>query len=71
MRTMNVCPAFDKRSSATRPASRQRAVHAGFRQRACVELEATGEHARKRTVETRDDLTPKKHNSPRDAPVAR
>jgi DNA-binding CsgD family transcriptional regulator len=23
-----------------------------------VELEATGEHARKRTVETRDDLTP-------------
>jgi DNA-binding CsgD family transcriptional regulator len=29
-----------------------------FAQRARVELEATGEHARKRTVETRDDLTP-------------
>jgi hypothetical protein len=30
----------------------------GFAERARVELEATGEHARKRTVETRDDLTP-------------
>ena len=30
-----------------------------FGQRARVELEATGEHARKRTVETRDDLTPR------------
>jgi DNA-binding CsgD family transcriptional regulator len=29
-----------------------------FTERARVELEATGEHARKRTVETRDDLTP-------------
>jgi DNA-binding CsgD family transcriptional regulator len=29
-----------------------------FAARARVELEATGEHARKRTVETRDDLTP-------------
>jgi DNA-binding CsgD family transcriptional regulator len=29
-----------------------------FGDRARVELEATGEHARKRTVETRDDLTP-------------
>jgi DNA-binding CsgD family transcriptional regulator len=29
-----------------------------FAKRARVELEATGEHARKRTVETRDDLTP-------------
>jgi DNA-binding CsgD family transcriptional regulator len=29
-----------------------------FAGRARVELEATGEHARKRTVETRDDLTP-------------
>jgi DNA-binding CsgD family transcriptional regulator len=29
-----------------------------FAERARVELEATGEHARKRTVETRDDLTP-------------
>ncbi|HEY2651020.1 MAG TPA: LuxR C-terminal-related transcriptional regulator [Solirubrobacteraceae bacterium] len=29
-----------------------------FVERARVELEATGEHARKRTVETRDDLTP-------------
>ena len=28
-----------------------------FAERARVELEATGEHARKRTVETRDDLT--------------
>ena len=35
-----------------------------FAQRARVELEATGEHARKRTVETRDDLTPEKHRSP-------
>ena len=30
-----------------------------FAERALVELEATGEHARKRTVETRDDLTPR------------
>ena len=30
----------------------------GLAERARVELEATGEHARKRTVETRDDLTP-------------
>jgi DNA-binding CsgD family transcriptional regulator len=29
-----------------------------FAERARVELDATGEHARKRTVETRDDLTP-------------
>jgi DNA-binding CsgD family transcriptional regulator len=29
-----------------------------FAERARVELEATGEHARKRTVETRDELTP-------------
>jgi DNA-binding NarL/FixJ family response regulator len=29
-----------------------------FAERARVELEATGEHARKRTIETRDDLTP-------------
>jgi DNA-binding CsgD family transcriptional regulator len=29
-----------------------------FAERARVELEATGEHARRRTVETRDDLTP-------------
>jgi DNA-binding CsgD family transcriptional regulator/tetratricopeptide (TPR) repeat protein len=29
-----------------------------FAERARVELEATGEHARKRTTETRDDLTP-------------
>ncbi|HEY2435759.1 MAG TPA: LuxR C-terminal-related transcriptional regulator, partial [Solirubrobacteraceae bacterium] len=29
-----------------------------FSERARVELQATGEHARKRTVETRDDLTP-------------
>jgi DNA-binding CsgD family transcriptional regulator len=29
-----------------------------FAERARVELEATGEHARKRTPETRDDLTP-------------
>src|SRR5882724_10451579 len=29
-----------------------------FAERARVELEATGEHARKRTVETRGDLTP-------------
>jgi DNA-binding CsgD family transcriptional regulator len=29
-----------------------------FAERARVELEATGEHSRKRTVETRDDLTP-------------
>jgi DNA-binding CsgD family transcriptional regulator len=29
-----------------------------FAERTRVELEATGEHARKRTVETRDDLTP-------------
>jgi DNA-binding CsgD family transcriptional regulator len=29
-----------------------------FAERARVELEATGEHARKQTVETRDDLTP-------------
>ena len=29
-----------------------------FAERARVELQATGEHARKRTVETRDDLTP-------------
>jgi DNA-binding CsgD family transcriptional regulator len=28
-----------------------------FAERARVELQATGEHARKRTVETRDDLT--------------
>ena len=32
-------------------------MHA-FAERARVELEATGEHARKRTVDTRDDLTP-------------
>jgi DNA-binding CsgD family transcriptional regulator len=31
---------------------------AAFAERARVELEATGEHARKRTVETYDDLTP-------------
>jgi DNA-binding NarL/FixJ family response regulator len=31
----------------------------GFADRARAELEATGEHARKRTVETRDDLTPR------------
>jgi DNA-binding CsgD family transcriptional regulator len=30
----------------------------GFAERARVELKATGEHARKRTVQTRDDLTP-------------
>jgi DNA-binding CsgD family transcriptional regulator len=30
-----------------------------FAERARVELEATGEHARKRSVETRDDLTPR------------
>ena len=30
-----------------------------FAERARVELEASGEHARKRTVETRDDLTPR------------
>jgi DNA-binding CsgD family transcriptional regulator len=29
-----------------------------FAERTRIELEATGEHARKRTVETRDDLTP-------------
>jgi DNA-binding CsgD family transcriptional regulator len=29
-----------------------------FAERARVELKATGEHARKRTVETLDDLTP-------------
>jgi DNA-binding CsgD family transcriptional regulator len=29
-----------------------------FAERARVELDATGEHARKRTVETRDELTP-------------
>ena len=29
-----------------------------FAERARVELEATGEHARKRTADTRDDLTP-------------
>jgi DNA-binding CsgD family transcriptional regulator len=29
-----------------------------FAERARVELKATGEHARKRTAETRDDLTP-------------
>src|SRR5437588_5497456 len=29
-----------------------------FAERARIELEATGEHPRKRTVETRDDLTP-------------
>jgi hypothetical protein len=34
-----------------------------FAERARVELEATGEHARKRTVETRDELTPRKHRS--------
>ncbi len=31
-----------------------------FAERARVELEATGEHARKRTVETRDELTPQR-----------
>jgi DNA-binding CsgD family transcriptional regulator len=31
---------------------------AGFSERARLELEATGERARKRTVDTRDDLTP-------------
>ena len=30
-----------------------------FAERARVELEATGEHARKRSVETLDDLTPR------------
>src|SRR4029077_7343875 len=30
----------------------------GFAERARVELEAAGGHARKRTIETRDDLTP-------------
>jgi DNA-binding CsgD family transcriptional regulator len=30
-----------------------------FADRARAELEATGEHARRRTVETRDDLTPR------------
>ena len=29
-----------------------------FAERARIELKATGEHARKRTVDTRDDLTP-------------
>ena len=40
-----------------------------FAERARVELEATGEHARKRTVETRDDLTPRKHRSPASPPT--
>jgi DNA-binding NarL/FixJ family response regulator len=31
---------------------------AAFAERARIELLATGEHARQRTVETRDDLTP-------------
>ena len=30
----------------------------GFAERTRIELEATGEHARKRTAATRDDLTP-------------
>ena len=30
----------------------------GFAERARLELEATGGHARKRTIATRDDLTP-------------
>jgi DNA-binding CsgD family transcriptional regulator len=33
-------------------------VAEAFAERARIELEATGRHARKRTVETRDDLTP-------------
>jgi DNA-binding NarL/FixJ family response regulator len=32
-----------------------------FATRAARELSATGEHARKRTVETLDDLTPQEH----------
>ncbi|HEY1590493.1 MAG TPA: hypothetical protein VGF81_01780 [Solirubrobacteraceae bacterium] len=34
-----------------------------FAERARVELQATGEHARKRTAETRDDLTPRRPRS--------
>ena len=41
-----------------------------FAERARIELEATGEHARKRTVETRDDLPPRKHRSPASPPTA-
>ena len=36
-----------------------------FAQRARVELEATGEHARKRVVETRDELTPQEAQTSR------
>jgi hypothetical protein len=32
-----------------------------FAERARIELAATGEHARKRTVDTRGDLTPQEH----------
>ena len=42
-----------------------------FAERARVELEATGEHARKRTVETRDDLTPQEARSPASPPTVR
>ena len=38
-----------------------------FAERARLELRATGEHARKRTVETRDDLTPQEANIARRA----
>jgi DNA-binding CsgD family transcriptional regulator len=40
-----------------------------FAERARVELEATGEHARKRTPETRDDLTPQEAQISRRAAV--
>ena len=39
-----------------------------FAERARVELEATGEHARKRTVETRDELTAQEAQIARLAP---
>jgi DNA-binding CsgD family transcriptional regulator len=40
------------------PGAAQRRRRRAFAERARVELQATGEHARKRTVETRDEVTP-------------
>ena len=41
-----------------------------FAERARVELEATGEHPRKRTVETRDELTPQLGATPAQVALA-
>ncbi len=56
--TVLIDPAVDIALTTTNPWSRHRAPEQAFAERARVELRASGEHARKRTVETLDQLTP-------------